>query len=127
MEIREGVKRIGNGSFCVCTNLVSVTIPTTVTSIGTIAFWSCKKLKRIAIPPSVKEIGEKAFENSALDTVEVAPGDTDRVRALLAASGYDTSMVTFVESGDLSLLIGDTTFGDGREVGHHDVCAFRLV
>jgi len=113
VEIREGVKRIGNGSFCVCTNLADVTIPTTVTSIGTTAFRSCKKLKRIAIPPSVKEIGEKAFENSALDTVEVAPGDTDRVRALLAASGYDTSMVTFVESGDLSLLIGDTTFGDG--------------
>lgn len=42
-------------------NLVSYSVPETVTEIGDWAFARCRKLKRIAIPRKIKRIGREAF------------------------------------------------------------------
>lgn len=73
--IPEGVKTIGQGAFYSCSNLETVTLPSTVTSIGWDswegngnsvpnaygAFEGCKKLSTINTPTSLKHIGYRAF------------------------------------------------------------------
>lgn len=83
----------------------AVTVPATlggkaVTRIGGNAFDGCGSLEEITIPKSVVNILTNAFTGTALATVHVEKGDTARVSALLAASGYDVDKVTFVEPED---------------------------
>ena len=54
------VTKIGDKAFRWCTELVSVTIPNTVTSIGEEAFWDCN-ITSITIPNSVTSIERWAF------------------------------------------------------------------
>ena len=121
VTIPNGVTNIEAEVFCRCSGLASVTIPTSVTSIGNEAFESCRNLTNVAIPAGVTNIGNWVFEDcvalasvtipssvacigedafnrcSCLTTVHVATDDTDRVKSLLSASGYDISGITFVE------------------------------
>ncbi len=55
------VKEIGNSAFLDCTDIVSVSIPNSVTSIGLCAFYGCSGLTSISIPNSVTSIGDAAF------------------------------------------------------------------
>ncbi len=55
------VKSIGGFAFNNCSNLTSVTIPSSVTSIGGSAFAYCSGLTSITIPASVTSIGNYAF------------------------------------------------------------------
>ncbi len=55
------VVRIGDNAFNSCYDLISVTIPDSVTSLGNWAFYSCFALESINIPDSVTEIGDMAF------------------------------------------------------------------
>lgn len=52
---------IGSYGFYKCNELISVTIPNSVTSIGESAFYLCKGLTSITIPNSVTSIGKVAF------------------------------------------------------------------
>ena len=54
---------MGNGTFCYCRRLTSITIPESVTSIGNSAFYKCTGLKSIIISESVTFIGQDAFYN----------------------------------------------------------------
>lgn len=56
------VTHINKRAFNGCTELTSVTIPTTVTSIGASAFKSCSLLASVNISEGVTEIGDSAFE-----------------------------------------------------------------
>lgn len=56
---------IGNGTFYGCLNLISVTIPSSVTSIDSSAFYECYNLASIDIPTSVTYIGGSAFYSTA--------------------------------------------------------------
>ncbi len=47
-----------------CTNLISITIPETVTTIDGYAFYKCTSLTNIKIPDSVISIGSSAFYNT---------------------------------------------------------------
>ena len=62
VSIPSSVTSIGNGAFVGCTSLYSVTIiGNNVTSIGKGAFSGCSSLTSIPIPNSVTSIGESAF------------------------------------------------------------------
>ncbi|MDE6278827.1 MAG: leucine-rich repeat protein, partial [Paramuribaculum sp.] len=52
---------IGGEAFRVCTDLIEMTIPNSVTSIGRYAFAECTSLTEVTIPNSVTSIGEDAF------------------------------------------------------------------
>jgi uncharacterized repeat protein (TIGR02543 family) len=55
------VTSIGDGAFYYCTNLTSVTIPTSITNIGDYAFDDCTSLTNVTILDSVTSIGDEAF------------------------------------------------------------------
>ena len=59
--IPNSVTSIGDGAFCGCESLQSVSIPNSVTSIGDYAFCLCKSLQSVTIPNSVTSIGNEAF------------------------------------------------------------------
>lgn len=59
-ELKNANKIVG-AAFRGCADIISVTIPSSVTSIGKDAFAGCTGLKSIAIPGSVTSIGEDAF------------------------------------------------------------------
>ena len=99
VTIGGSVTSIGDGAFFGCSGLTSVTIPDSVTSIGWDSFGNCSGLASVTIPASVTTVEEHAFDGTALSTVYVAYGDTDRVKGLLGASGLDVGGVTFVETG----------------------------
>lgn len=60
-EIKADTRCIADGAFQSCRNLISVTIPESVSRIPDKAFYSCTSLSDAAIPSSVTEIGKEAF------------------------------------------------------------------
>lgn len=67
------VVSIGAYAFESCTNLMSVTIPDSVTIIGDYAFHCCKNLTDILIPESVTYIGSRAFKECNSITSVIIP------------------------------------------------------
>ena len=61
VSIPEGVTSIGENVFGGCTSLKTITIPEGVTTIGRCAFDGCSSLESISIPESVNSIGQGAF------------------------------------------------------------------
>ena len=61
IQIPSTITIIDNNSFKGCEQLQLLAIPDGVTSIGNSAFEECKLLNKIIIPDTVKSIGEKAF------------------------------------------------------------------
>ena len=61
--IPDTVTVICDEAFSFCKSLTSLTIPNSVTSIGYQAFWNCSSLTSLTIPNSVTSIGNSAFED----------------------------------------------------------------
>ena len=107
VAIPGSVTDIGETAFMRCRSLTNVTLGNGVTSIGWGAFKGCSALTSVTIPSSVTNIEDFAFnynyhdspvsDRTALKTVHVEAGDTDRVKVLLSDSGHDVSGITFVE------------------------------
>ena len=62
VTIPSSVTSLGGGCFSDCTGLTSVTIPSSVTSLENSCFSSCSSLTSINIPSSVKSLGDWCFE-----------------------------------------------------------------
>ena len=72
ITIPNSVTSIGQQAFSGCTGLTSVTIPNSVTSIESYAFSGCSSLTSITIPNSVTSIGGGTFANcSGLTSVTI--------------------------------------------------------
>ncbi len=94
--VPEGVEEIGSYAFANCTNLVSVTLPSTleyigygafrgtalasvvipegVENIGYEAFAYCTNLVSVTLPSTLESIGDNAFYNTALASVALPEG-----------------------------------------------------
>ena len=72
------VTNIGFAAFFYCTSLVSITIPTSVTSIQNNAFAGCSSLLSIDIPSSVTFIGQEvfSFDCNSLMSINVSASNT---------------------------------------------------
>ena len=72
LTIGEGVTRIGDYAFMLCSFVTEVVIPESVTSMGDWAFYTCTGLQEAYIGDGVTEIAAKAFaECTALKTVVI--------------------------------------------------------
>lgn len=72
LTIGEGVTRIGDYAFMLCSFVTEVVIPESVTSMGDWAFAHCTGLQEAYIGDGVTEIAAKAFaECTALKTVVI--------------------------------------------------------
>lgn len=72
LTIGEGVTRIGDYAFMLCSFVTKVVIPESVTSMGDWAFYYCTGLQEAYIGDGVTEIAAKAFaECTALKTVVI--------------------------------------------------------
>ena len=63
VTIPNTVSILNDYAFCVCNNMTSATIPNSVTSIGMWAFSSCSGLTSVTIPNSVTSINGGAFNS----------------------------------------------------------------
>lgn len=61
VTIPNSVTEIEERAFCCCNSLTSVTIPNRVTAIENQTFEGCRSLKSVTIPNSVTSIGSEAF------------------------------------------------------------------
>jgi uncharacterized repeat protein (TIGR02543 family) len=128
LTIPDSVTSIGNSAFYMCDGLTSVTIPRAVTSIGPSAFSFCSGLTSVTIPRSVASIGNNAFDHTPLATVYVSVDDAERVSAMLAASGFDVSGVTFLELPSYTVKFsanGGTGAMADQKVGRDESTALR--
>ena len=56
------VTAIGDGAFCECYKLTSVTIPAGVVTIGEEAFTDCESMVGVTLPEGLQSIGDDAFD-----------------------------------------------------------------
>jgi len=71
--IPEGISHIGTAAFKGCENLVSVSLPSTLTSIAGAAFQDCAALAAVTLPDSVSSVGWFAFDGCKSLTAVTLP------------------------------------------------------
>ena len=107
VSIPGSVTEIGVAPFLGCFSLESVTIPDGVTEIGDCAFWACKDLKSVTIPDSVTEISELAFSDcESLKSVTIPNGVT-KISERAFSHCYALESVTIPDS---VTVIGNQAF-----------------
>ena len=103
-RIADGVTTIGQYAFYNCTNLTSITIPSSVTTIGNNTFGDCTSLTSITIPDSVTTIGYGAFIGcTSLTSITIGNGVTTigndvfggcpNLKTIYVPEGFDTTLL----------------------------------
>ena len=98
------VTAIANSAFQNCSNLTSVTIPSSVTTIGGWAF-AKSGIKNIDIPNSVTEIGPYAFAESSLNNITLSNIITEIKNGTFGACSLGSITIP-----DKVTCIGDSAF-----------------
>ena len=81
LTLPSSVTRIGDYAFKNCSGLTSLTLPSSVTSIGMSAFEYCSSLTSLTLPSSVNEIGIYAFHGcSGLTSLTLPSSVTSSIR-----------------------------------------------
>lgn len=98
VTIPDSVTTIGNWAFEGCINLTSVTIPDSVTTIGRSAFESCISLKSITLPNSITSIGSMAFHGCANLTEITIPDSVTTINNSTFRFCESLTSITFPDS-----------------------------
>ena len=107
--VEEGITQVTSGFSC-CDNVLSVTLPSTVTRITAGAFCGCEQLRYVVIPEGVTEIENGTFENCYSLQDVVLPMGLQKIGALAFA---DTSLHE-IEIPDTVTEIGASAFQDSE-------------
>ena len=92
--VPEGIKKIGNYTYCDCRKLVDVSIPETVTTIAYRSFYSCTALETITLPASLKTMnGGQTFASSTKLTTVRLLGATP---PSIATNTFPDNVVSFI-------------------------------
>jgi len=103
----EGVPLIGDHMFANCPSLVSVTVPSSVTTIEDGAFWGCSALTSAIMPEGLTSIGNGAFAYcSALASFEIP----STVTTIEEFAFYGCSVLDSIVIPDGVTSIGTATF-----------------
>ena len=108
VEIKDGTKVIAEGAFYGYDELVSVTIPDSITEISDAAFLGTG-LRSVTIPDSVTRIGDDAFSQCADLTSVTIP---DSVTSIGSFAFYLCAALADIPIPDNVTYVGFSTFGD---------------
>ena len=107
VSIPNTVTNIGERAFSGCYDLTSATIPNSVTSIEDYAFFYCSSLTAIEIPNSVTNVGNFAFSScTSLASVEIP----NSVTSIGEGAFYNCAGLTSVDVPESVISIGEEAF-----------------
>ena len=108
--VPDGVKTIGEYSFCDNQNLLEIILPDCVEHINDCAFLDCHYLKRIKMPYNLKDIGWQAFSYcyNLVDIILPPKISTIYVESFCACK----SLKSIIIPGGLSYCLAEGTFQD---------------
>lgn len=78
ITIPDSVTEIGHFAFYCCESLIKVIIPDSVVKIGYSAFYSCRKLESVIIPSKVTIISSGTFKSSGLKSI-IIPNSVTKI------------------------------------------------
>lgn len=107
--------KIPDNAFYECSNLKSITIPSSIISIGSHSFYNCEGLSNILIPDSVTSIGELAFGSCGGLTSITIPNNISSVGNNLFYGCKSISHVRISGNGDMAEWIPGI-WGENKEI-----------
>ena len=109
VTIPNSVTTIDSSAFEGCSNLISVTIPNSVTSIGSTAFYNCTGLTSVTIGNSVTSIGRWAFASCTNLTSITIPNSVTSIE--YAAFSWCSNLTTVTIPNSVT-YIGSYAFNE---------------
>ena len=71
LSLPSTLEEIAEGGFADCSGLTQIILPDSLKKIGRFAFQGCNNIKEITIPKSVREIGQDAFRLSGIEKLVI--------------------------------------------------------
>ena len=103
------INSIGSFAASFCTNLTSVTFPSTLISIGSCAFSDCYNLLAILIPNTVTSIGQYAFESCiSLNNVTIS---SSLVSISIGTFKFCTDLTNIIIPSSVTNIGNDSFYG----------------
>lgn len=104
---------LGHEAFKGCSNLVTCTLPKTLTTIGDSAFCRCGDLTEVTIYDTLSYIGESAFERcSRLPYIQLP----NKKYQTIAKSTFRSSGLKSIGIGQAVVTIGESAFEDCKQL-----------
>ena len=123
VTIPDSVTSIGAGAFSGCESLTTIRLPSGITEISAFAFNECKNLTTITIPDSVTSIGEGAFSGCInLNNLTIP----DNIKEIGKYAFYNCKKFTSITIPNEVSEIGYSAFGGCDNITSVTAPAFAL-